>query len=167
MIKFKKNSHPFNQIQNCVELVSRAKKPVLVFGSQALLPPTTANELKEAVEKMGIPCFLGEIYSYDIINQQLNWDHADILMIRKTIEFRGVLGFTYLRRLTRLNEYCFWMASDSTICNSFRFRWYVQRFTWTWFYNPYSSKQKRSVESNFDKHHFTAEIRNNRFQNLL
>ena len=61
MIKFKKNSHPFNQIQNCVELVSRAKKPVLVFGSQALLPPTTANELKEAVEKMGIPCFLGEI----------------------------------------------------------------------------------------------------------
>jgi len=47
------------QIQSCVELVSRAKKPVLVFGSQALLPPTTANELKEAVEKMGIPCFLG------------------------------------------------------------------------------------------------------------
>ena len=77
---------------------------MLVFGSQALLPPTTANELKEAVEKMGIPCFLGKMCSYDIPNQRLNWDHADILIIRKSIEFRVSLGFAHLRRQTRLNE---------------------------------------------------------------
>ncbi|XP_074162838.1 2-hydroxyacyl-CoA lyase 2 [Sminthopsis crassicaudata] len=47
------------QVQRCVELVSRAKKPLLLLGSQALLPPTPAESLRVAVESLGIPCFLG------------------------------------------------------------------------------------------------------------
>ncbi|XP_027706681.1 acetolactate synthase-like protein [Vombatus ursinus] len=47
------------QVQRCVELVSRAKKPLLLLGSQALLPPTPADSLRAAVESLGIPCFLG------------------------------------------------------------------------------------------------------------
>ncbi|XP_036623276.1 2-hydroxyacyl-CoA lyase 2 [Trichosurus vulpecula] len=47
------------QVQRCVEIVSRAKKPLLLLGSQALLPPTPAESLRTAVESLGIPCFLG------------------------------------------------------------------------------------------------------------
>ncbi|XP_074060383.1 2-hydroxyacyl-CoA lyase 2 [Macrotis lagotis] len=47
------------QVQRCVELLSRAKKPLLLLGSQALLPPTPAESLRAAVESLGIPCFLG------------------------------------------------------------------------------------------------------------
>ncbi|XP_038596395.1 LOW QUALITY PROTEIN: 2-hydroxyacyl-CoA lyase 2 [Tachyglossus aculeatus] len=46
------------QVQRCVELVSRAKKPLLLLGSQALLPPTPSESLRAAVESLGIPCFL-------------------------------------------------------------------------------------------------------------
>ncbi|CAH6779380.1 Ilvbl [Phodopus roborovskii] len=47
------------QIQRCVEILSRAKRPLLVLGSQALLPPTPATKLRAAVETLGVPCFLG------------------------------------------------------------------------------------------------------------
>ncbi|XP_013399921.1 acetolactate synthase-like protein [Lingula anatina] len=47
------------QVQKCVELLSRAKKPVMILGSQATLPPVPADKLREAVESLGIPCFLG------------------------------------------------------------------------------------------------------------
>uniref|UniRef100_H2Y6A6 IlvB-like protein n=1 Tax=Ciona savignyi TaxID=51511 RepID=H2Y6A6_CIOSA len=47
------------QIQSCIELVTRAKRPVFVLGSQAMLPPVAAHELRKALEKLGIPCFLG------------------------------------------------------------------------------------------------------------
>lgn len=47
------------QVQRCVEILSRAKRPLLVLGSQALLPPTPANKLRAAVETLGVPCFLG------------------------------------------------------------------------------------------------------------
>ncbi|XP_076978020.1 2-hydroxyacyl-CoA lyase 2 isoform X1 [Tamandua tetradactyla] len=50
---------PPQQVQRCVELLSRAKRPLLVLGSQALLPPTPADELRAAVETLGVPCFLG------------------------------------------------------------------------------------------------------------
>ncbi|XP_069864489.1 2-hydroxyacyl-CoA lyase 2 [Dipodomys merriami] len=50
---------PSQQVQRCVEIVSRAKKPLLVMGSQALLPPTPAARLRAAVETLGVPCFLG------------------------------------------------------------------------------------------------------------
>lgn len=47
------------QVQRCVEILSRAKRPLLVLGSQALLPPTPASKLRAAVETLGVPCFLG------------------------------------------------------------------------------------------------------------
>ncbi|TRY88075.1 hypothetical protein DNTS_024139, partial [Danionella cerebrum] len=46
-------------VQKCVELVSRAKKPVILLGSQATLPPTPAEDIRKALETLGIPCFLG------------------------------------------------------------------------------------------------------------
>uniref|UniRef100_A0A8C0XX86 2-hydroxyacyl-CoA lyase 2 n=1 Tax=Cyprinus carpio carpio TaxID=630221 RepID=A0A8C0XX86_CYPCA len=45
-----------DEVQRCVELVSRARKPVILLGSQATLPPTPADD---ALESLGIPCFLG------------------------------------------------------------------------------------------------------------
>ncbi|XP_069460808.1 2-hydroxyacyl-CoA lyase 2 isoform X2 [Ambystoma mexicanum] len=47
------------QVQQCVELLSRAKSPVILLGSQVTLPPTPAAELRKTVEALGIPCFLG------------------------------------------------------------------------------------------------------------
>uniref|UniRef100_A0A8D3DK66 2-hydroxyacyl-CoA lyase 2 n=1 Tax=Scophthalmus maximus TaxID=52904 RepID=A0A8D3DK66_SCOMX len=43
----------------CIELVSRAKKPVILLGSQATLPPTPVDDIRKALEDLGIPCFLG------------------------------------------------------------------------------------------------------------
>uniref|UniRef100_A0A8C4ENX6 2-hydroxyacyl-CoA lyase 2 n=1 Tax=Dicentrarchus labrax TaxID=13489 RepID=A0A8C4ENX6_DICLA len=48
-----------DQVQKCIELVSRAKKPVILLGSQATLPPTPVNDIRKALENLGIPCFLG------------------------------------------------------------------------------------------------------------
>ncbi|XP_068173419.1 2-hydroxyacyl-CoA lyase 2 [Antennarius striatus] len=48
-----------NQVQKCVELVSRAKKPVILLGSQATLPPTPVDDIRASLENLGIPCFLG------------------------------------------------------------------------------------------------------------
>ncbi|XP_043072560.1 2-hydroxyacyl-CoA lyase 2 [Puntigrus tetrazona] len=48
-----------DEVQRCVELVSRAKKPVILLGSQATLPPTPADDVRKALECLGIPCFLG------------------------------------------------------------------------------------------------------------
>ncbi|XP_015228170.1 PREDICTED: acetolactate synthase-like protein [Cyprinodon variegatus] len=48
-----------DQVQRCVELVSRAKKPVILLGSQATLPPTPVEDIRKALEDLGIPCFLG------------------------------------------------------------------------------------------------------------
>lgn len=47
------------QVQDCVELISRAKKPVILLGSQVTLPPTPVKVLRAALEELGIPCFLG------------------------------------------------------------------------------------------------------------
>lgn len=35
-----------NQVQRCIELVSRAKKPVILLGSQATLPPTPVDDIR-------------------------------------------------------------------------------------------------------------------------
>uniref|UniRef100_A0A7N6B1Y5 2-hydroxyacyl-CoA lyase 2 n=1 Tax=Anabas testudineus TaxID=64144 RepID=A0A7N6B1Y5_ANATE len=48
-----------DQVQRCIELVSRAKKPVILLGSQATLPPTPVDDIRKALEDLGIPCFLG------------------------------------------------------------------------------------------------------------
>nr|XP_003413095.1 acetolactate synthase-like protein [Loxodonta africana] len=50
---------PPQQVQRCLEILSRAKRPLMVLGSQALLPPTPADKLRAAVETLGVPCFLG------------------------------------------------------------------------------------------------------------
>ncbi|XP_064635830.1 2-hydroxyacyl-CoA lyase 2-like [Lineus longissimus] len=47
------------QIQSVAEMLSRAKKPVILLGSQATLPPTPVDDLRAALEAMGVPCFLG------------------------------------------------------------------------------------------------------------
>ena len=49
---------PFDVVK-VASLICAAKKPVLLLGSQVTLPPTNVDELKLALEKMGIPCFLG------------------------------------------------------------------------------------------------------------
>jgi len=48
-----------DDIQRCVEMISRSKKPVVLLGSQSTLPPTSVDNLRKALENMGIPCFLG------------------------------------------------------------------------------------------------------------
>lgn len=47
------------EVQRCAELISRAKRPLLVIGSQATLPPVPSDELRKAVESLGIPSYLG------------------------------------------------------------------------------------------------------------
>ncbi|XP_030826600.1 acetolactate synthase-like protein [Camarhynchus parvulus] len=47
------------QVQQCSELLSRAQRPLLLVGSQALLPPTPAEELRSALQSLGVPCYLG------------------------------------------------------------------------------------------------------------
>ena len=48
-----------SQLGKCAGLLLESKKPVIVLGSQATLPPTPAEELRAALEQLGIPCFLG------------------------------------------------------------------------------------------------------------
>ncbi|XP_048358646.1 2-hydroxyacyl-CoA lyase 2 [Sphaerodactylus townsendi] len=48
-----------SQVQQCVELISRAKKPLILLGSQVTSPPTPIEVLRAALEEMRIPCFLG------------------------------------------------------------------------------------------------------------
>lgn len=47
------------EIDQAVTLLKSAKKPVALIGSQATLPPIPADKLREALEALGIPCFLG------------------------------------------------------------------------------------------------------------
>ncbi|XP_005991216.1 2-hydroxyacyl-CoA lyase 2 [Latimeria chalumnae] len=47
------------QIQQCVELVSKAKKPAILLGSQVTLPPTSVEKIRIVLESLGMPCFLG------------------------------------------------------------------------------------------------------------
>ncbi|XP_031565724.1 acetolactate synthase-like protein, partial [Actinia tenebrosa] len=48
-----------SQAMECVKLVSKSKKPVILLGSQATLPPIPADRLRDSLEALGIPCFLG------------------------------------------------------------------------------------------------------------
>lgn len=40
------------------DILRNAKKPIIVLGSQATLPPVPATELKKHLEALGVPCFL-------------------------------------------------------------------------------------------------------------
>lgn len=48
-----------DEVQRCAELLSRSKRPLLIIGSQATLPPVPTENLKQAVESLGIPTYLG------------------------------------------------------------------------------------------------------------
>ena len=48
-----------NEVMKCASLLRGAKKPLILLGSQATLPPSKPHELKEALEKLKVPCFLG------------------------------------------------------------------------------------------------------------
>ena len=51
--------HSPGNVVSVASLIQRARKPLFLLGSQVTLPPTKAEDLKVALEKMGIPCFLG------------------------------------------------------------------------------------------------------------
>ncbi|XP_017476855.1 PREDICTED: acetolactate synthase-like protein [Rhagoletis zephyria] len=46
-------------IGKAIELLTQAKKPLVILGSQSVLPPVGANALRKAVEDLGIPVYLG------------------------------------------------------------------------------------------------------------
>ncbi|CAF1111030.1 unnamed protein product [Didymodactylos carnosus] len=48
-----------DSIQRAARLIEVAKQPLVLLGSQSTLPPTSTTQLVEALEAMGIPCFLG------------------------------------------------------------------------------------------------------------
>ncbi len=48
-----------SEIAQCASLVRNAKKPLFILGSQVSLPPAKSSEVRAALEKMGVPCFLG------------------------------------------------------------------------------------------------------------
>lgn len=48
-----------NDLDKAVELIKIAKRPLLLIGSQALLPPVKPDDLRSAVEKLKIPTYLG------------------------------------------------------------------------------------------------------------
>ncbi|PIO67954.1 thiamine pyrophosphate enzyme, TPP binding domain protein, partial [Teladorsagia circumcincta] len=49
----------FEEVDKIVQLISSAKKPVMLIGSQAMLPPVVPKDLVKAVELLGIPVYLG------------------------------------------------------------------------------------------------------------
>jgi len=48
-----------NQVSQAAELVRKSKKPVIIVGSQATIPPTPVEDVAASLNAMGIPCFLG------------------------------------------------------------------------------------------------------------
>ena len=47
-----------NDVSSVVKLVMKSKKPCILLGSQATLPPTPADDVRAALEQLGIPTFL-------------------------------------------------------------------------------------------------------------
>ncbi|XP_053212924.1 2-hydroxyacyl-CoA lyase 2-like [Panonychus citri] len=46
-------------ISRVISLLQGAKRPLILLGSQSVLPPIGAHKLKQNIESLGIPCFLG------------------------------------------------------------------------------------------------------------
>lgn len=46
-------------VSQAAELVKAAKKPVIIVGSQATIPPTPVEDVAASLNSMGIPAFLG------------------------------------------------------------------------------------------------------------
>ena len=49
----------FKTVRQCSELLSKAKRPLILMGSQSTLPPVKSDELVRAINRLGIPCYLG------------------------------------------------------------------------------------------------------------
>jgi len=47
------------QVQACAELIQECKRPVVLLGSQATLPPIPVIQLSNTLKSLGIPCYLG------------------------------------------------------------------------------------------------------------
>lgn len=47
------------QLQKSYELLSKAKRPLILLGSQSVLPPVGAEKLSELIKKLSIPVYLG------------------------------------------------------------------------------------------------------------
>ncbi|XP_067938307.1 2-hydroxyacyl-CoA lyase 2-like [Watersipora subatra] len=47
------------EVSSAAGILCKAKSPVIVIGSQAMLPPIHADDLRESLESLGVPCFLG------------------------------------------------------------------------------------------------------------
>eukprot|EP00047_Mylnosiga_fluctuans_P003295 m.228436 g.228436 ORF g.228436 m.228436 type:complete len:620 (+) comp11741_c0_seq1:42-1901(+) len=48
-----------SNVSAAIKLIREAKRPVFVIGSQAVLPPVKADDLRAALERLGVPCYLG------------------------------------------------------------------------------------------------------------
>lgn len=48
-----------SDISKAVEMITKAKKPLMILGSQALLPSVSTDKLRQAIEDLGIPVYLG------------------------------------------------------------------------------------------------------------
>ena len=46
-------------INQSVRMIKAAKKPLLILGSQVILPPVPAEDTRKFIETIGIPCYLG------------------------------------------------------------------------------------------------------------
>ncbi|CAI5447723.1 unnamed protein product [Caenorhabditis angaria] len=121
-------------ISKIVELLKGAKKPVLLIGSQATLPPVKPDDLVRAVEKIGVPCFLGGMArgllgkDNELQMRQVRRDalkEADLTILAGTVtDFRLSYGRTLSKKskivainrnysqLTK-NEKAFWNADVS------------------------------------------------------
>ena len=47
------------QLQKTYELLAKAKRPLILLGSQSVLPPVGAEKLSDLMKKLSIPCYLG------------------------------------------------------------------------------------------------------------
>ncbi|ULT95869.1 hypothetical protein L3Y34_004497 [Caenorhabditis briggsae] len=122
------------QIEEIVQLVKSAKRPVLLIGSQATLPPVKPTDLVRAVEALGCPVFLGGMArgllgkDHPLQMRQVRRDalkDADLTILAGTVcDFRLSYGRTLSKKskivalnrnysqLTK-NEKAFWNSNVS------------------------------------------------------
>lgn len=48
-----------SETRKAIEIITKAKRPLILLGSQAVLPPVGGERLAECIKNLGIPCFLG------------------------------------------------------------------------------------------------------------
>lgn len=118
-------------LSKVADIILAAKKPLLILGSQATLPPLKPIELQKAVERLGIPVYLGGMSRGLLgINNRLHMrqnrkealSEADVVILAGTVcDFRLSYGrllpahgkiISINRNWTQLtkNEGIFWKA---------------------------------------------------------